>query len=226
MDPTGSGDHDPRVKVPFEVTSCLLYHGPGAEMTVRRVAQEFGRPLPFDGSSLKKEGAREVVGLVASLPVGSGRRSLILGPLDEVSAQVGDVLLKTLEEFNPAGLRPFLWAWDFGGVPPTIRSRCVCLFAPGTDDRVEAHLPRAEALVKAFLGRDWVGLVEEWKEGAPEGGAGPLLSAVVEVVAKKVTKGDQDPRLFALWGALRDLLGPGGTVTPAMAISAFLGAGL
>jgi len=169
---------------------------------------------------LKKEGAREFVEMMSYLPVGSGRRSVLLGPLDEITPVVGDVLLKTLEEFNPNGLRPFLWAWDLGGVIPTIRSRCLDVYAPGVDDRLEAFKTEGENLLKFFLIRDWASLVESWKEG-DRGQEVLLLGATVQALSERLRSPDVDPRLWALWDRLREIR-TGFTVTPAMVVSAFL----
>jgi len=206
-----------------QVTSCLLFHGPGASEAAYKEASSFGSIIPFHGcdGGLKKEGAREFVELMSYLPVGSGRRSVLLGPLDEITPVVGDVLLKTLEEFNPEGLRPFLWAWDLGGVLPTIRSRCLDIYAPGVDDRLEAFKAEGEKLLRFFLARDWSSLIESWKEG-DKGQETLLLGATVQALSEKLGGSDVDPRLWDLWDRLREIR-TGSAVTPAMVISAFIG---
>lgn len=205
-----------------QVASCLLFHGPGASEAAYKEASQFGTLVPFHGcdGGLKKEGAREFVEMMSYLPVGSGRRSVLLGPLDEITPVVGDVLLKTLEEFNPNGLRPFLWAWDLGGVIPTIRSRCLDVYAPGVADRLEAFKTEGENLLKFFLIRDWASLVESWKEG-DRGQEVLLLGATVQALSERLRSTDVDPRLWALWDRLREIR-TGFTVTPAMVVSAFL----
>ena len=207
----------------YKVTSCLLFHGPSAELAALDRAKAFGRLVPFDSSSLKKDGARSVVEMLSGLPVGSGTRSLLIGPLDEVAAATSDVLLKTIEEFDPEGIRPFLWAWDLGGVSKTIRSRCVCLFAGGVDVRLVEYAPAATQIVKAYLAKDWVTLVEAWKES--KGDEAVTLRAVADVLAVRLSAPDVDPRLSALWDNLRPLFGPM-TLTPARILAAFLEGGL
>lgn len=206
-------------------TSCLLFHGPGASEAAYKEAVGFGSLLPFTGcdGGLKKEGARDFVELMSHLPVGSGRRSVLLGPLDEITPQVGDVLLKTLEEFDPSGVRPFLWAWDLGGVIPTIRSRCLGVYAPGVDDRLDAFQGEGEKLLRFFLLRDWGSLIEMWKEGE-KGDSGLLLGATVSALGARLAVPGFDPRLLDLWDRLRSLPW-GGTLTPAMVLSSFIGDG-
>lgn len=215
----------------YETTSCLLFHGPGAEPMASGRALEFGKLIPFDTGVMKKDGARALVEILSSFPVGSGRRSILVGPMDEVQAQTSDVLLKSLEEFDPRGVRPFLWAWDLGGVSSTVKSRCVCLFAPGTDDRLSDIRPLGMSLLKAFKTRDWVGLVEILRgdDGSKEEGAKKapamdlalLLRSTVDELARTLEAPEPDPRLDALWVQLRPLFS-GATLTPARVVSAFL----
>jgi hypothetical protein len=205
-------------------TSCLLFHGPGSETRSHEEAAKFGKKVPFEGSGLKKDGARSFVELLSSLPVGSGTRSVVVGPMDEVAPGTSDVLLKTLEEFDPTGIRPFLWAWDLGGVSPTIRSRCVCFYVPGVDDRLEGYRTQAQGVLAAYRARDWVTLIESW--GDLKGEEVHLLRATVDVLSSSLGGGTSfDPRLGSLWESLRPLLGPA-PLTPARVVSAFLEAGL
>jgi hypothetical protein len=204
--------------VVYVPSSCILFHGPGAEEVGYKEASAFGRLLPFTGSSLKKEGARELVGILSHRPVGSGRASVLVGPVDEVNPATADVLLKTIEEFDPSGTRPFLWAWDLGGVSHTLRSRCILRFCPGTDTRTEAHGPEAVAALKAYMDGDWVTLTEEVKD---QDDLDLLLRAVVDLLAPKLVDPSPDPRYVALWDVLRPLFGSG-TLTPARVVSAFL----
>ena len=199
-------------------TSCILYHGPGAETEGHREALAFGRLLPFTGSSLKKEGARELVSLLSHRPVGGGRASVLVGPVDEVNPATSDVLLKTIEEFDPDGTRPFLWAWDLGGVSHTLRSRCVLRFCPGVDTRGEAHEATAIVLLRAYGEGDWVAVVEEAKayEDLPA-----LMRSVTDLLPAKLSAPAPDPRYERLWGELRDLF-DGSTLTPARVVAAFL----
>lgn len=165
---------------------------------------------------MKKEGARELVSLLSHRPVGDGRAAVLVGPVDEVNPATSDVLLKTVEEFDPEGTRPFLWAWDLGGVSPTLRSRCVLKYCPGTDSRGEVHESTARTLLVAYEGGDWVTLTEEVKayEDLPA-----LMRSVADLLPAKVRT--PEPRYENLWETLRDLF-DGMTLTPARVVSAFL----
>ncbi len=199
-------------------TSCILFHGPGAETAGHSAATAFGRLLPFTGSSLKKEGARELVSLLSQRAVGSGRAAVLVGPVDEVNPATSDILLKTIEEFDPDGTRPFLWAWDLGGVSHTLRSRCILQFCPGVDPRGEAHETTARTLLRAYEGGDWVTVIEEVK-GYDDTTA--LMRAVADLLPPKMMAPVPDPRHTHLWEAVRDLF-DGAPLTPAKVVSAFL----
>lgn len=199
-------------------TSCILFHGPGAESVGHAEALAFGRLLPFTGSSLKKDGARELVSLLSQRAVGGGRSAVLVGPVDEVNPATSDVLLKSIEEFDPAGTRPFLWAWDLGGVSSTLRSRCLLQFCPGTDTRTEDHLPVANDLLRAYYEGDWVTVIETVKESE---GVDLLLRAVVDALAPKLSVTVPDPRYVSLWECLRPMF-DGSPLTPARLVATFL----
>ena len=199
-------------------TSCILFHGPGAETEGLSSAQTFGRLLPFTGSALKKDGARELVGLLSNRPVGDQRVSVLVGPVDEITTATSDVLLKVIEEFDPEGVRPFLWAWDLGGVALTLRSRCVLRFCGGVDTRTEAYSTLALSALKAYQEGDWVTLTEELKA---QESLDLFLRAMADLLAPKLTVQNPNPLYLHLWESLRPLLGRS-TLTLARVISAFL----
>lgn len=200
--------------------SVVLYHGPGAEGEARRRAREHGLVQPFQ-SSLKKEDARELVSLLSQTPIGEKSWSVVVGPLDEITPIVSDVLLKTIEEFNPEGIRPFLWAWDLGGVMPTIRSRCVHQFIPGKDERVTTSLPQAEKVLNLYRDGNWTEIVTELKES--KGDEEFLLLALVQVISENLVKDPKDTVLFTLWAGIRELfLSREAPMTPARVLSVFL----
>lgn len=203
-------------------TSCILFHGPNAESVGHTGASTFGRLLPFTGSSLKKDGAREIVSLFSQRAVGGGQASVLIGPVDEINPATSDVLLKSIEDFDPAGTRPFLWAWDLGGVAHTLRSRCILQFCAGNDSRTEEYLPMAVSLLKAYREGDWVTLVESLKEN---GSSDLLLRAVVDTLATNLAQPDPDPRYVSLWECIRSLFS-GSTLTPARLVASFLQADL
>ncbi len=207
----------PSVYIP---TSCVLYHGPDAEAVGHAAALSHGRLLPFTGSDLKKEGARELTSLISrGLPGGAATGSVLVGPVDEVSSATSDVLLKTIEDFNPEGVRPFLWAWDLGGVANTLKSRCVLQFCPGAESRLEGYEASAQVVLKSYLEGDWVSLVEELK--GENQNLDLLLRSVVERVAPGMSVPTPDPKYTHLWDNLRELFGPA-PLTPARVVSSFL----
>jgi hypothetical protein len=201
--------------------SVTLYHGPGAEGETKKRAREFGLVQPFK-SSLKKDDARELVALLAQTPIGSKPWCVVVGPLDEVSPVVSDVLLKTIEEFNSDGIRPFLWAWDLGGVMPTIRSRCLHEFIPGRDERIFTSLSAAEKVLALYLKKNWGEIVTELKES--KGDEEFLLLALVQILGERLLKEPTNEALLGLWSALREFfMSPREMpMTPARVLSIFL----
>lgn len=200
-----------------------MFHGPGAEGSAHTAAKAHGLVVPFgaSGEALKKDDARELVALLGQTPVGSKAWAVAVGPLDEISPAVADVLLKTLEEFKPEGIRPFLWAWDLGGVIPTIRSRCVQEFVPGVDERVSSSRGQAEKLVSAYIQKNWTDLVSELKES--KGDEEFVLLAVVEVLQSRLGEEQIHADLLVLWKSLRNLFEVReAPLTPARVLSAFL----
>ena len=125
----------PRLGVVIQM-SCILFHGPGARVEALNEAFRTGRLLvdPIGDDGLKVEGARQVVGLMLSTPVGSKKGIVVVGPMDRANWQAADVLLKTIEEFNSRVVQPILWAFDLGGVSATIRSRCIDRWCPQIED--------------------------------------------------------------------------------------------
>lgn len=156
--------------------------------------------------------------ILSQRAVGGGQTSVLIGPVDEINPATSDVLLKSIEEFDPAGTRPFLWAWDLGGVTHTLRSRCILQFCAGVDLRTEEYLPIAVSLLKAYREGDWVTLVESLRENeSPD----ILLRALVDTLATKLAQPDPDLRYVSLWECLRSLFS-GSTLTPARLVSTFL----
>jgi len=204
--------------------SVLIHHGPGAEEAARNAARAYGLVVPFlaAGEALKKGDAREVVSLLGQTPVGSKAWGVVIGPLDEISPAVGDVLLKTIEEFNPEGIRPFLWARDLGGVIPTIRSRCLNEFVYGEDDRIGMCRPQADRLLKTYIRKNWTDLVTELKES--KGDEEFVLLALVDALQERLGDATVRDDLLRLWGALRELFrSREAPMTPARVLAVFLG---
>lgn len=116
------------------MASCLLFHGPNAREMAIQKALQVGHLMapPFGDEGLSTDDAREFVLTLLNTPLHSSIGVAIAGPLDEAkSKKACDVLLKSIEEFNGNFVLPILWAKDFGGVPLTIRSRCLDTWCPG-----------------------------------------------------------------------------------------------
>lgn len=124
------------------MSSCLLFHGPGARDAALRRASEMGRLVapPFGDDGLKTDDARDIVELLLSSPIDNKVNVVVIGPMDEVLPKASDVLLKSIEEFRDDLVQPVLWANDLGGVAPTIRSRCLDHWAPSLGEEEDAAL--------------------------------------------------------------------------------------
>jgi hypothetical protein len=109
---------------------------------------------PFGEDGLKIAESREIIELMNGTPLGDQVGVIVVGPMDRALPASTDVLLKTLEEFDPQVFRPILWAYDEGGVRPTIRSRCVRRWCPGDEIRDEELLRQVTELVQASLNQD------------------------------------------------------------------------
>lgn len=141
--------------------SAILYYGPGAEQDALAEAQRVGRLLapPFGSEGLKVDGAREAVALLGAPPVGDRLGVIVIGKMDEVNPQAADVLLKSIEEFDPRAVLPILWARDLGGVPDTIRSRCLDRWSHADLDDDEPLYDLARRIVDLHAAGDIARLV-------------------------------------------------------------------
>lgn len=117
------------------MASCLLYHGPGARLAALEESARVGRLLlpPLGDKGLKVDEARQLVGMLLSVPVGNQKGVVVVGPMDHSDFKSSDVLLKSIEEFDSRFIQPILWAHDLGGVTETIRSRCLDRWAPDVE---------------------------------------------------------------------------------------------
>lgn len=151
-------------------SSPVLYHGPSARDAALRAARDLGRLLhePFGEKGLKIAESREIIDLMNNAPMGDEPGVIVVGPLDRALPASTDVLLKSIEEFDPRIVRPVLWAFDDTEVSSTIRSRCLRQWCPG------------EALLDPDVVDAARRLVDESLKGHRAG--------VVEILA------DQDPR--------------------------------
>jgi len=127
----------------------------------------------------------------------------LIGPMcSTVSPDTADVLLKLIEDPPPSS-RFVMWAWDLGAVRPTITSRCLPTWAPGTtthSPNVVDMMPQAGNAVGSWLAKDYAAAcltTLEHSKADPEA----WLQAVAAVLP---TKGE--PAL-ALWPAVRSAIG-------------------
>jgi hypothetical protein len=154
---------------------------------------------PIGDEGLKTDEVREAVKLLNSAVVGSRIGVVVLGPLDGIRPEASDVLLKTLEDFNPKSVQPILWAYDAGDVRGTIRSRCLEEWCPyGLDPETEFQEDALE-VVRASLKRDWASVIDIVKER--KGQERELLSATATVLSR--AKG---AKWVPLWLSVREAL--------------------
>lgn len=91
-----------------------------------KIGRLLADPFGDDDSGLKVDQAREAMTLLQSTPLGDRVGCVVVGPMDGAATlKSADVLLKSIEEFREEFVQPILWAHDLGGVPSTIRSRCL-----------------------------------------------------------------------------------------------------
>ncbi len=166
--------------------SLILWHGPGARAEAVRELSESGRQIPTReyGSGLAKEQAREVVAVMGTTCLKPS--GFLLGPMDEVRPETADVLLKSLEDYEGKGPRPYLWARDLGSVMPTIVSRTLTRWCPGEDERVAPFRKTAETILDKYAAGDGYELSQlilsqEDRE--------TLVAAVVEALLPKMEAG-------------------------------------
>jgi hypothetical protein len=113
-------------------SSAMLFHGPDALAQTQDASAFYGRVLlTVGGEKLLKEDSRGAISVHLNPPVYDRPGALVIGPMDKATSAASDSLLKMVEEPNPLA-RPFLWAHDLGSVSPTIRSRCLTFYAPGS----------------------------------------------------------------------------------------------
>ena len=184
------------------MTSCLLYHGPGARQNALDEAARLGRLLhePFGEVGLKVDEARLLVSLMQAPPIGVDLGVVIAGPMDKAPPKSADVLLKVIEE-PPDFVRPLLWATDLGGVRGTIRSRCLPVWCPTTgfeegDDELEAT---ARELLQAVLNERIYEIPIHVKK--MKGRETELLAEVSEAMSSM----PDVPAVLALWERVREV---------------------
>lgn len=170
-------------------------------------ASVWGRTLGSYGhpeNGLDVATLREVAEVLAVPPIGDRRGALVVGPVDILTQEgVIDILLKTIEEFDPRNARPYLWAWGIGSVRPTIQSRCLLEWCPGQMLLDPALLEVARTAIDATLRGSTVGVLEafaELRDGWKDS-TGDFPAAVAQILAAR-----RDGDASRLWVRLRPLL--------------------
>ena len=212
------------------LTSCPIFHGPGARQAALDEANRQGRLLcpPFGEEKvmgLTVDEARDFVSLLQSPPIGEQVGVVIAGPMDKASPKASDTLLKTIESFNPYVL-PILWATDLGGVRGTIRSRCMGTWCPATGfEPVDEELEdTARDLLNASLrGNYWqvpllVAKAGPNKKAKLPARYGELLTETIDMMVSMLAA---DQRVLPLWERVREVA-RWRNPTPMEVISAFL----
>jgi len=192
--------------------SALLFHGPGAREGALAEEPNIGRRVapPIGEAGIKIDDARRLIDLMDTAPVGDRPGVLTFGPVDKAAQSATDVLLKVIEEFDPQGVRPLLWAYDLGSVSNTIRSRCLHRWCPYAEENPTPDTTTAEAVLNDVLRGDRAGVIgiihrylkaaDDAKEATPR-----LLECLALVLA------DQPDELYGtrydLWQSVRRLSG-------------------
>ena len=191
--------------------SAILFHGPGARTQARHAAHGLGRVLrEFGEGGLKIAESREIIGLMSNAPVGDEPGVIVVGPVDYAAHASTDVLLKTLEEFNPDIVRPVLWAHDETEVSPTIRSRCLRRWCPGEVSTDDDAMDAAREIVYESFGGHRASVIEMMKDKEPR--------VMLECVAKALAERGIDDESRPMWDRVRSALSyPNTTFTEALA---------
>tara|TARA_Y100000310_G_scaffold194428_1_gene194393 strand:+ start:324 stop:932 length:609 start_codon:yes stop_codon:yes gene_type:complete len=197
--------------------SCVLFHGPNARQEALNEAYRAGRLVapPIGDDGLKIAEVRAAVDLLLSTPVGMDTGVVVIGPMDRTaSVKASDGLLKLVEE-HPDVVQPILWAFDIGGVSPTIRSRCLDRWCPAVEGMEDEELEGdGRALVRAALeGNLWQipGLVK-----AHDKKLGDLLGIAADAILA-----DWTAESMVLWERVR-VVAMHRNPTPIEVVSAFL----
>jgi len=185
--------------VALTYSSAVLFHGPTAYDRAMEFSDGLGRLIhePFGDGGLKIDESREIIALMNNTPLGDKPGVLVIGPMDHAWPAATDVLLKTLEEFDPQVLRPILWAHDEGGVRGTIRSRCIRQWCPGPEVTDEKMLADAKTLVEASLDGNRAVVFETIRDME-----GDILLAATQVLRGRPS-GSREVRL---WSRIRAVL--------------------
>lgn len=183
------------------MSSCLLYHGPGAKEAALEAGARMGRLVapPMGEDGLKVDDARTVVGLLTQVPIGDELGILIIGPIDEANPKAADTLLKQIENTTGKYVQPIMWANDLGGVTLTLRSRCLERWAAAglVGDEDETLIAGSYKLIEAVSKQDVLQVVAIARQFEKREVA--LLGALSEVLATNL----EDALYRQVWERIR-----------------------
>jgi hypothetical protein len=220
------------------VASCILLHGPGARQAAYSKAIEVGHLSGDFGDTEEKRAkpkkdqtlfslnvaeAREAMALLLDTPLYDSVGCVVIGPVDEAQAKATDVLLKGIEEFAEGVVQPILWAYDYGSVSATVRSRCMEQWVPGAgeSDEDEDLVATAWVAVDNALSGDVHLIPSDVQKFAKK--TRDVLS-FLKASADAVSTDLDCPKRRALWERLRKVASHYNP-TPTELISALMGVG-
>lgn len=191
------------------MSQARLFYGPGAQQAALDAASRIGRlihaPMGYDPPDKTRKGykylnvedARTAATLLQSTPVGVQVGVVILGPMDRAAPLSADVLLKSIEDHDGTRVVPILWAFDLDSVRPTIRSRLLAEFCPGTEEDRVPVLDMTPVVRDALSGRLGQAIVTLLPLSGKEG---DVLTGMAEALMQLGT-----PEALSLWLRLRPL---------------------
>lgn len=195
------------------LTSPILFHGPASQTKASMAASDWGRVIGVFGdptTGINAETARAVVAAASTSYVGDKLTSLVVGPVDVGTSEgVTDPLLKVLEEPDPSYPRVHLWAWDEGGVRPTVRSRCLSEWCPGRWPVDGTATAAARAVVRAYVAGDMAGVLDAMADLQGEAWAAQALfrALAAELAPRIAGSGREAGRAIVLWQRVRRVSG-------------------
>jgi len=183
-----------RIETSLVGASVSLFHGQGAQDAAMEAAGQYGRILAVLGGEkgLRKDDSREMLRLHNMPPASDAFGSVVLGPMDLATFEAADALLKIIEEPSHY-TRPFLWAFDLGEVPKTIRSRCQAVWSYGESSTSEEIDPK---LIEEALAGNGTTIGELMLKHDPK----TVLDAALDHLSKR----EFEPRM---WLLMKNVLG-------------------
>lgn len=181
--------------------NSIIFHGPGSLNQVLLESKGcFYTTIGGVGKKISVDDVRSITS-ISLTPFPGGKRTVIIGPVDEIPKQSCDPLLKVIEETAGVNVNINLWAIDISSVPDTIRSRCSSVWCGGDDVIDDNIISEAGSIVGAVLDRDVsfiqrnIFKMKEWDIRHYKGMASSILFYI-----------KHDKRMISMWLKLRDVL--------------------